>query len=294
MLVSVTLTDPVSGLSVPIMPQPGVAVTSLEVEPVVRGVVNDRVDANGTVDSTLYLSEATVTLELLLYDATGTTPSQAAFLDQIGPLLNPRLRPWLIVADQEWAAPRQLTVRLGSMSKVRTDPTNWPVQINWVAPDGVWESAVQETASIPPFIPATTGLDISSSGLDISHSGLDMPASTNAAEFIVGVDGTADTPWVIRLYGPCTGPKIANDTTGMTLEFTDALVLGAGQYVELTMVDRSAYLESDPSQSQLLSLIFATSNWAPLRPGQNLVRFYPTSAGSGAEAVVIYRSASAP
>lgn len=309
---SITLTDPVSGYSVPILPADGVAATSLEVEPVVRVVAEDRVGGNGSFDTTTYLSAATVTLNLLLYGEPATVGAtgygatyqstyggvvgmgQAAFMDALGPLLSPAARPYLIVTDDDWLTARQLTVRLDSMQKIRSDPTNWPVQINWVAPNGVWESAVEETAAVPAFVPSTTGLDFSSSGLDVSSSGVDMPPSSSDVEFILNLDGTAATAWVIDLYGPCTGPKIANDTTGMTLEFTDDVVLGAGQYIELTLTDRSANLLSDPSQSQLSNLIFSTATWAPLQPGVNLIRFYPTSAGDGSEAVVAYRAASAP
>ena len=366
---SITLTDPVSGTSVPIWPATGVTAKSLEVEPTVRAVTESRVGSHGSFDSTLFMDAAAVTLNLTLY-STG----QAAFMDSIGPLLSPDKRPYLIVADSEWADPRQLTVRLDSMQKPRSDRTNWPVQIIWWAVNGVWEDTAQTVLNVPVTLPSTTGIDFKPQGANFtissatnanpcvftatgsnytagtqviitggslptgftagqayfvvaptantfelasslggsalassstgsgtvfdrggvhftSASGLDMPATLAPAEFQVTNPGTVASQWTAFLYGPATGPKLANDATGLTLEFTDDVVLPAGSFVALDSRARTALLNNNANSSVLGSLNFGTSDWWTLQPGVNQLRYYPTSGSAGAEAVVTYRAA---
>lgn len=285
---SITLADPVSGASVPIWPATGVTAKSLEVEPTIRAVTESRVGGNGAFDSTLFMDAAAVTLTLILYSA-----GQAAFMDSIGPLLQPSARPNLIVTDDDWTDPRQLTVRLDSMLKPRSDRTNWPVQIIWWAVNGVWEDSVQAVLNVPVTLPSSTGIIVTNTtGLHISSAnGLDMPPTSAAAEFQVANPGTVASQWTAQLYGPCTGPKLANDTTGLTLEFTDSVVLHAGDFLALDSQARSALLNGQSNSPVLGSLNFGTSNWWQLQPGLNQLRYYPTSGSPGAQAVVSYRAA---
>src|SRR5438477_63544 len=78
------------------------------------------------------------------------------FLDALGWLLAPGLRPYLIVANDQWpTGPRQLAVRYDSVSKPLSDPTNWPVQVSWRAPAGVWEAAALVSATLQSLIAST-------------------------------------------------------------------------------------------------------------------------------------------
>jgi Siphovirus-type tail component, C-terminal domain len=295
---SITLADPTQSLSSVIFPRAGIATTSLEVEPAVRAVTEDRVAGHGAVDSTAYLSAASVVLNLLLYgdgitDGTGLGIGQAAFLDEIGPMLNPGKRPVLIVTDSDWPQTegRQITLRLDSMLKARSDPTNWAVQVNWAAPNGVWEDASTTELDVPVTLPSTTGLIITNTtGLHISATnGLDMPPTSAPGEFSASNPGNLPSQWTGSLYGPAIGPKVANDTVGLALEFTDDVVLQAGDYVALDSAARSAFLNGDPGSSLLSNINFSTSTWFQLQPGTNTLRYYPTSGSAGAEAVLVYR-----
>lgn len=364
---SITLTDPVSGISVPIWPAAGVSAKSLEVEPIVRGVTESRVGAHGSVDTTLFMDAAAVTLSLILY-STG----QSAFLNSLGPLMQPSARPNLIVTDDEWTDPRQLTVRLDSMQKPRSDRTNWPVQIIWLAVNGVWEDASQTVLDVPVTLPSTTGIAFKAQGAGLSFTatnatpcvftatahgytaaeqvtitgsvpagftsgqeyyvtapaantfelaaspegsalaststgsgtvfagggvhvsatiGLDMPPTSAPGETQATSPGTVASQWQAFLYGPCTGPKLANDATGLTLEFTDDLSLNPGEYVFLDSASHSALLNSDPGSPVLANLNFGTSDWWLIQPGVNQLRYYPSSGSAGAEAVITYRPA---
>jgi hypothetical protein len=120
---------------------------------------------------------------------------------------------------------------------------------------------------------------------------LDWPAGSAAGDSLVSVPGTMRTWWTAKLYGPCTGPKLANDTVGADLRFTDSLVLAAGDYVEVSARDRTAYLLSDTSLSRAQFLDWGATAWWALVPGDNLLRYHPTSAGAGAQAEITFRTA---
>jgi len=376
---AITLTDPASGISVPILPADGVAAQVLDVAAPARAVAEDRVSAPGSFDSTLYSAAAAVSLQLLLYPGLSQSPEE--FLDALGQLLNPASRPFLIVANDQWAGPRQLTVRYDSISKPLSDPTNWPVQVSWVAPAGTWDDASLTTFTVSAFIAATTGLTSNAAtdagfaytatsatpsvftatghdfangtqvvlsggtppagvlasgeptfqngkpyfavgvsgatfkldtapggtglaststgsgtatdlgGVSIAVGGIVIPASTAGSPAIVTSAGTAVSQWTAQLYGPCAGPKLANDSTGLTLEFTDDLVLGPGEFAYLDSATRTATRNNDPSQPVTGNLNFRTSDWWAIVPGINLLRYYPSSAGAGAVAQVNFRAA---
>lgn len=287
---AITLVDPVSGLTVPIMPADGVAAQVLDVAAPARAVEEDRAGAHGSYDTTRFLTAAAVSLSLLLFNGTTQTPEK--FLDQLGPLLTPALRPYLIVNNDQWDQPRQLTVRYDSVSKPLSDVTNWPVQVSWKAPAGVWEGAVLTAAAIQSFIASTTGLEFGpSTGLVVTSAGYVFPATSAPSPSQVTSEGNAASQWQAYLYGPCTGPRLANDSAGLTLEFTTDLTLNAGDYVLLDSSSQSAYLNSDPHSSVLQFLNFSTSDWWLIQPGLNIIRYYPSSADAGSEAQLSFRPA---
>ena len=288
---AITLTDPVSGLSVPILPADGVAAQILDVAAPARAVLEDRVAAHGSYDTTRYLSAAAVSLSLLLYPASGQTPE--LFLDSLGPLLSPAARPALIVANDQWAAPRQLTVRYDSVSKPLSDPSNWPVQISWQAPAGVWEDSAPTVTTIGSEVTTTTtGLEFDpTTGTVVTSAGYVFPPTTQVPSSQVTSAGNAASQWQAYLYGPCTGPRLANDSAALTLEFTTDLTLNLGDYVLLDSQSQSALLNSDPGGSVLQYLNFTTSDWWLIQPGLNILRYYPSSADAGAQAQLSFRSA---
>lgn len=286
---AISLLDPGSGYSVPIYPADGVAAQVLDVAAPARAVAEDRVTAPGTFDSTMYNSAAAVSLSLLLYPGVSQSPEE--FLDAIGPLLNPALRPALVVANDQWPSPRQLTVRYDSTAKPLSEATNWPVQITWTAPAGTWESSVLTTAALLALIPSTTGFEFTTVGAVITSAGYVFPATSQPSPSQVTSGGNAPCDWQAYLYGPCTGPALANDTTGADLVFTEDLSLGAGSYVLLDSATRAASLNSDPSNSALPYLDFGSSSWWQVQPGLNVLRYHPATGGAASQALLSFRPA---
>lgn len=284
---SVTLTDAVSGLSSVLMPRDGVRVMTLDIQPAVRAVEEERVGAGGTVDTTLQVSAAAVTLTLRLLSGLGVEPEN--FLDELGKLLVPWARPALVVGNDRWTMDRQLAVRFDSKTGPVDNPVSTDVAISWKVPAGVWEAAAVTEIVAPAYVSGGGGLEVTSAGLEVTGAGLAVTPGFSSGTPVVASGGNMPSQWTAKLYGPCTGPKLANDAAGLAIEFTDGLSLAAGAYVQMDSQARTALLNGDPAQSVLGYLNFATSSWWLMQPGSNPVRCYPTSASAGAEAVVDFR-----
>lgn len=260
---SLALTDPVSSASVTLLPAAGCKVQVLDVTTPARGVAEDRVAGHGSYDSTVFLGPAAVSLSLMLYPEGSQTPEK--FWDALAPLLNPALRPVLVAGNDQWAANRQLVVRYESASKPFSDVTQWPVQISWTAPAGAWENA------------ASSSVTFAAGATDVYH----------------GLTAGGNTPcqWQARLYGPCTGPRLAVQS-GQAVDFTDDLTLTAGQYMLVDSAARDAWLYDDPAQPVISYLDYTTSQWWLLQPSDlTLAQYCPSYWVAGAQASVIWRPA---
>jgi hypothetical protein len=285
---AIALTDPVSGYSVDFRPADGVTVTTLDIQPSVRAVAEERVGGAGQVDNTMWLSTCAVTLSAILWPGVdGTAPEE--FLDAVGPLLGPWLRPALVCSNDQWAQQRQLTVRFDS----KTGPVDNPLYTNlawsFKAPNGIWEAATVTEAIIPAFIAATGGLAVTPvTGVPVTTSGLAVTAGADVGEAVAVAAGNMPVQWTASLYGPCTAPALANDTAGLVLEFTSGVVLAAGDYVALNSQNRTA-IQSSTGESVLGSLNFAASGWWLMQPGVNEIRYNPVAAAAGAAAVIDFR-----
>jgi hypothetical protein len=205
------------------------------------------------------------------------------------------MRPALIVDDDQWAAPRQLTVRFDSITNpiVTGNGRRRDVQVSWTAPAGVWEAA-PVSAVIGAYIASSTGLSIDPppGGYTIGAQpgGLVIASTSAASPSQVLNPGGKKVQWTALLYGPCTGPAFASDTTGQQIVFTSDLVLNPGDYIALGS-DHTAYLNGDVTQSVADSLDFPDTGWWLVQPGMNVLRYFPQTAGPGAVAVISFSPA---
>lgn len=286
---SISLADPSSGYTVPIMSRDGVTATGIDASAPARGVVESRVGARGGVDTTRNVDAGVLSLSLILWP--GITQTPEAFLDEIAPLLDPRLRPALVVSNDAWAGPRRAVVRFDSIAKPQAGPDSWPVQLNWTVPAACWEDAAQTVATVNAFIATSTGLVVDVPGLVVTSAGVTMPATQAVAPQQIVSPGKIASQWTALIYGPCTGPKLANDTAAATIEFTDNLALDVGEYILLDSQSQTALLNGDPGSDRTGTLNFSTLTWWLMQPGLNVIRYYPTSADAGANAQITFRGA---
>lgn len=299
MITGIKLTDPVTGTSSAVLPRAGVKAATLDVQGTAREITEDTVLGDGSIDNTSALGPAAASLSLL-FTAPGTF---SALGDEFRSYCHPSQRPILTVTDDEWAGvARQLTLRYSAAS-APLDSSMYPaalaMQLQWVVPNGRWEQAGDLVAAgVPMTIPALTGIASSAtgpgihstagtSGLATTTGGWHMPATSAPPEFQLVNPGNIPSQWTALLYGPCTGPKFADDTAGLAVEFTDALVLAAGDYV---LLDSARHTALQTGVTPVMTLLnFATTLWWQLGKGLNQLRYYPTSGSAGAYAQLYYR-----
>jgi hypothetical protein len=275
-ITGLTLNDPARGLVSVIKPRAGVALQGLEFTATVRESAEDYAQADGSLDTTAYLGAGAVSVAISI-------PSgDRSLMDELAAYLVPWSRPYLQVTDSGWASPRLVRLRFDTHQHPITTGTGLrrDIQYSWKAPRGVWEDTTTQVFILGGDVPDSTGLIFTdSAGATVTDNlGYVFNPSTSAGESVVTVVGTARPAWRARLYGPATGPALANDTTGQAMAFLNTLALGPGDYLELNSgpgdLAKTANLNGDPSASRLAFLDFAQSVWFPLDPGPNRLRYH--------------------
>jgi hypothetical protein len=286
MITSATLLDTTRGLQLVLNPRPGVlALHAIEITPTVREVTEDWAQADGALDTSQWMSAAAVTLGITVM------PSQPGVLDQLTQFLAPWARPYLIVTDTDWLAARQI--------QLRADPWQHPLEIRgggsikiremqlaFKAPRGVWEDSNIQIFDLGAVLTDTNGMVFAdTTGVVVTDTaGYIFPASSTSGSSIVNVNGNTRPAWRARMYGPCSGPQLSNDTTGQSLSFNPTLVLNPGDFLEVNSgpgtLARTANLNGQSDSSRLSFMDFAASEWFPIDPGANNIRYHPVSGGS--------------
>lgn len=280
MLTEIKLVD--GNLEMLIRPRTGIAHSNLDVSfPAIREVTANRTDDDGARDTTTRHGAAAVSLTLKLYQG-GTT---RAIIDELKGFCRPGSRPYLVVTDDEWAQVRRIMLRADQVSAPieAGQGATRNLQASWKAPDGLWEDNDQTSLTVVADLPSTSGFSFPL----VFPLALESTLSGGAVE-AVNV-GNVPAHWTGRLYGPCTAPRLINELTGEELTFAESLVLGAGEYVEVSSRDRTAYLLSDTSQSRLNDVDFSASRWWQLQPGPQQIRYAPTEPTAGSQAELTFR-----
>lgn len=261
-------------------------VRSLDIpHPEVRGSTRPNVDDDGVDDTTAFYGARSVSVSLRTDETAG---DGAAVLDELGLYLHPKARPYLVVEDTAWPAPRRLRLRrtqAGAPIEIPNYPYSRDILAQWSAPDGVWEATSLSQQTILADVGSTTGRTY-----PLMYGVRTYPASAAGGVGTVINPGNTDVHQVIRLYGPCIGPRYTNQVTGETFAFRDTLNIPAGEYVEIDTKARSASYMSDPTASRLMDADYLTSTWLKIPVGSTVFRYHPVaSVGAGCVAVVLYR-----
>jgi len=296
-ITGMSITDPAQGVTWTLIPSGDVNVADWDVAAAPREVSYPNPGADGTRDNSQFLGQAAVTLSL------GLVGNIGAQLDLLSLLNHPSRRPYLVIDDDEYpGGPRQIQLRFASKQGPYEAATYRIMQLGYVGPTGVWEDQQPTVAVVPGAQPTLGGLAVGSAGLAIGSAGLAISSSAagSASSMLVYGGGSVPRPFTARLYGPCTGPKLTNDALTIpgqpngNLVFFDTLSIVAGNYVEVDTGGKTALLNSDPNQSVAGALDWANSDWWLLQPGQNLVRYHPTTADDVVTAVLAWTPARTP
>lgn len=251
--------------------------------PEVREVSEPRTDDDGTRDTTELHGARACSIELLV------TRQPRAIEDELSRFMHPRLRPYLVVEDDGWTQARRLMLRADTFDAPLTlDTARWDgrkISAGWKVPTGIWETSEAVEVTVTADVQGdTVGFTLPFT-LPLS---LEATAATGAT--ILGNVGSVPSHFVARLYGPCTAPRLVNETTGEQIAFTSSLSLSPGQYVEIDTGERTADLMS-MNNSRLTMLDFEDTSWWRIEPGDNQIRYNPEISSPGAAAVITYRPA---
>lgn len=254
--------------------------------PDVRAVTTDRTDKDGEDDTSQFIGASAISMTLTLWTAT------RAVLNELGAYCTPDQRPYLYVIDDEWTTERRVRLRADKMSRPiarKTGPKR-EVQVSWAAPEGLWEDASETTTIISATMPSTAGLATPVLGANgNTYAALFANSNSTGAVSVLNA-GNIRMGYMVKLYGPCSGPALYNDTTGQASVFKASTTLAAGEYLDIDPVNRTVFLNSDPNSSRLNQVDYSLTDWWMLRRGVNAVRYQPASATPGAAAYITSRT----
>jgi hypothetical protein len=248
--------------------------------PLVRTVIDNRPNIDGTDDRTRFFGSRVVSLDI---DLVG---NKFALLDQLAPYLNPRNRPFLVFDDA--VQPRRIRLRASEETAVITAPTNIQrVLLQWVAPDGIAEGVTQVSAEVPASVGLAPGFTF-----DFGFDLVFPTASPAGRTEVISAGNTRSYP-VIRLFGPCTNPRVDNredpNLAGVPKQLAFNITLSASQYLEIDTRERTVFFNGNPAQTRYQTLNFNVSEWWSLAAGSNFVKYFPDSFRTGARAVMLFR-----
>jgi hypothetical protein len=238
--------------------------------PDVRDVVNNRPDQNGVDDRTSLVGSRVVTASMVAFGGT-LNADQAVRL--FAPYLDPSIRPQLhyLVGD---GIERILTLRATKTASVLDSKPTRAFQLSWVAPDPTAYGGVVNTVT------AWAGSSTASGrAYDLSF---DRTYPTGGGTPVTGrirPRGDLGVAPLLRIYGPITAPRVyfaihpaAATQVNAYVQFVTGFVLGVNEWVDVDTNAKTAYRQSDPTQSVFSSINFASTVWPVLPPN-------PTGAG---------------
>lgn len=233
--------------------------------PATREDVEERTDDDGTDDRTAHHGSRAVAINFREVD------SPDAVVAELGGFVHPAMRPYLVMSNDQWLQERRLRLRIAQGDAPQAGPL-YPfardVQAQWVAPSGVWETSAATTFVV------NADEEASGRAYNLIEPRL-YPSSMTTGVLLHTNPGSTFSHFVARLYGPCRGPRLTNESTGESVSFTTDLTLAAGEYLEIDSRLHSALLLSNEDASRLDYLDFFETQWWRLVPGLNQVRYHP-------------------
>jgi hypothetical protein len=259
--------------------------------PEIRDVSEKRPSQNGTFDFTHYFGARAITLEVALASELQDDPlvTDQVLEDQLRRWMAPDVRAYLYIRYDSADEYRRIKIRpsnLGSQLSFLHHRDFRKVSLGWRGVDGIFESAVIQSEF----------LEVAGS-TELGRTYDQLYDKTYTASLVIGAKnltnfGNIEVLPVIRIYGPCTQPRIENQTTGIKLEFLATYSIASGDYITIDFAEGTVLLNGDPSNSRYDKIDFASgiSKWWTLIPGVNSIRFYPLSSSPPSKAILEWRS----
>ena len=241
-----------------------------------------RPDADGIIDETTFIGKRLITADIVLFPGTWLEEqSLRAFM-------SPQTRASMLITTPD-NNELVTTVRGASLSApiVLEDETAGVKRINaqWSAALGVLESAEVKTGVIP-----AAGSTLPSGRVYDLVFDRDYPDAGPSGSATITNAGTQNAYPVVKIYGPCVGPRLVNVSQGHELDFPGLTIL-AGEFLEIDLRAKTIRYNGDPADSRYNTLDFTLSTWWGLTPGPQQVRFIPDTFSLPSQAQITWRDA---
>jgi hypothetical protein len=259
--------------------------------PAIRENVEDRPGQSGQYDYTSLYSARTLTMSLKILE-TDTMPAAVTrrlLRAWMAPAKDPQLV-WQFV-DVEMYADLTASDLTNSLNKQAFITGTADAVLTYKVARGRFLSTTVQDIFVP-YSGVITGR--SYNPVNLSTPGgwnppRTYPAATgvNTANVLNG--GTENTYPIVRLFGPMTGPRIANETTGLYLEFA-SLTIANTDYIEINLENRTVQLNGQAGANNNMRGWMTTRQWWYLAPGYNAIR-YSGSGSIGAQGELLAQDA---
>lgn len=251
--------------------------------PAVREDVEDRPNANGTYDGTALIGARAVTVSALVM-GTASTPRRV-LVERVRAYCSPARRP-VLIWDEGDGVERRAVLRGQGASAPLQGGLARQLQATWACPSGILEAADVTTVTINAGNTPEAGLP------HPRRYPKRYPLSSVAGvtQVVNGDVYNADADHVTQLWGPCTGPRLTNITTGLVISFP-GITLAGDQYLEIDTANPSVRLNGRPTESMWGWQEAGVSDLFQLVGGINSLRYAPASYTGNARAVVTFRPA---
>lgn len=250
--------------------------------PDIRVVEFPRPAADGMIDETKYIGRRVISADIVLFPGTWVQEQTLrAFMSpdtRTSMLITPPDGPELVttVRGASLAAPIVLEDLSAGVKRLNAQ---------WSAPLGTLESAITKTAVV--VAAGSTAADGRPYNLQFDR---DYPNAGPSGTTAMTNAGTEHAYPVVKVYGPCTGPRLVHLEQNRELNFP-TLSIAASDFLEIDTRAKTIRYNGDPNDSRYDALDFATSSWWSLAPGLQQIRFVPTTFTAPSQAQITWRDA---
>jgi len=253
--------------------------------PVVRDVVDNMPDADGTYDRTQFMGNRAVGVDITALAGAGAQVDAIAAM--FAPYMVPSARPVLhYVLDRPGVAERTLTLRPAVYDYAIQGDQQRDIHLGFVAPDPIVRDPAQQSVQARAGSAGVPGRTYPLTYNRVYPIGGGSPSTG-----IIHSYGTYPVQPLVRVYGPIAGAVVTFAVpSGPTyrIAFLGSYLIPAGGWVDIDTRLHTAYYTGDSAQSVLNQLDWTAISWPVLPVGVDVVFQLAGASTTGVSQAVAY------
>ncbi len=235
--------------------------------PEVRDVVTNRPDQDGIDDRTRLMGSRAVTAQITAVQGAGAQIDAVAA--SFAPFMVPSQRPTLhYILDRPGAPERVLTLRAANYAWPIAGDSERDIQLAWVAADPVARATTTTTSTAWSGASTSPGRTY-----NFQPSRVYPPGGGGRIAGFLRPMGDVPVWPLYRIYGPITAPYIAlsgaaigQPSYSYAIYMVQGFIINAGQWVDFDSRNRTAFLNSDPTQPVLDKFDWSATHFGSIQP----------------------------